>query len=118
MHPSLRPIRKIEELDVLLAADGPVVLFKHSYTCGVSAEALDELVGHLDQDGAAGARYAIITVQTDRVLSNAVAQRFGIRHETPQVLLIRNGRVLWSATHFRVTANAVRAALSSHLAAL
>ncbi len=113
MHPELVPLQQIEELDGLIHAAGgqPVVVFKHSYTCGVSAEALDELVEHLSRKRA-GVRYAIVTVQTHRALSNAVAQRFGIRHETPQVLLIRDGRVVWSATHFRVTAEAVDAALS------
>jgi hypothetical protein len=34
-----------------------------------------------------------------------------VRHETPQALLIQDGRVVWSASHFRVTADAVGAAL-------
>ena len=118
MHPSLLPLQRIEDLDQLLTDGRSVLLFKHSYTCGVSAEALDELIGHLERDGTGGARYALITVQTHRALSNAVAQRFGVRHETPQALLIRDGRVVWSATHFRVTADAVRAALSGTAASL
>ena len=114
MHPQLVPLQHVEEFDALVrASDGqPIVLFKHSYSCGVSAEALDELVDHLSrrrQD----AKYAIVTVQTHRALSNTVSQRLGVRHETPQVLLIRHGRVVWSATHFRVTAAAVEAALST-----
>ena len=60
------------------------------------------------------ASYAMVTVQTHRDVSNAVARKLGVRHETPQALLIREGRVVWSASHFRVTAEAVDAAL--HLA--
>ena len=99
-------------MDALVSASDaqPVVVFKHSYSCGVSAEALDELLSHLDRRPS-HARYAIVTVQTHRAVSNAIAQRLGVRHETPQVLLIRNGKVVWSATHFRVTAEAVEAAL-------
>ncbi len=112
MHPQLLPLHHMDDLDALLgtSAGRPVVLFKHSHTCGVSAEALDELVDHLGRKRS-DARYAIVTVQTHRTLSNAVTQRFGVRHETPQVLLIRDGKVVWSATHFRVTADAVDAAL-------
>ena len=105
----------MDELDRALAAsdERPLLLFKHSFTCGVSAEALDELVAHL-HEGRADATYAMITVQTHRDVSNAVARKLGVRHETPQALLIRDGRVVWSASHFRVTAEALAAAL--HLA--
>lgn len=108
MHPQLIALQRLEELDRLLAASEqrPLLLFKHSYTCGISAEALDELVAHL-KDGAADAHYALVTVQTHRDVSNAVANRLGVRHETPQALLIHNGQVVWSASHFRVTAGAV-----------
>lgn len=116
MHPDLIPLHRMDELDALVAEDQPVVVFKHSGTCGISAEALDELVEHVSRS-AGRVRYAIITVQTDRALSNAVAQRFGVRHETPQVLIVRGGRVVWSATHFRVTADAVSAALGADLVA-
>jgi bacillithiol system protein YtxJ len=94
-----------------------LLVFKHSFSCGTSAEALDELVEHLNDDlvssGGPDTRYAIVTVQTHREVSNAVAARLGVRHETPQALLIRNGRVVWAASHFRVTAEAVKKALSA-----
>jgi bacillithiol system protein YtxJ len=37
-------------------------------------------------------------------VSDAAAQRLGIRHETPQAILLRDGRVVWNASHFRITA--------------
>ena len=117
MHPQLKTLERLEELDRLLAASEarPLLLFKHSYSCGISAEALDELVAHLN--GTPGdAEYAIVTVQTHREVSNEVARKLGVRHETPQALLIRDGRVVWSASHFRVTANAVEGAIATTLA--
>ena len=113
MHPQLSTLDGLEELDRLLTASEsrPLLLFKHSFTCGVSAEALDELVTHLNT-GPSDALYAMVTVQTHRDVSNAVTRKLGIRHETPQALLVRNGRVVWSASHFRVTARAVEDALA------
>jgi bacillithiol system protein YtxJ len=120
MHPDLTHISRIEEFEHLLSESHtrPLLLFKHSYSCGVSAEALDELVDHLNAGSAAKTlddhpRYALVTVQTHREVSNAVSARLGIRHETPQALLIRNGQVVWSASHFRVTADAVHRALNA-----
>jgi len=119
MHPDLTQLQHIEQLDHLLSESHtrPLLLFKHSFSCGVSAEALDELIDHLNADivaaGVADPRYAIVTVQTHRDVSNAVSTKLGVRHETPQALLIRDGRVIWSASHFRVTAEAMKKALTS-----
>ena len=112
MHPELKALDGLDELDRVLAAssDRPLLLFKYSATCGTSAEALDELMAHLNENPA-DATYAMVTVQTHRDVSNAVARKLGVRHETPQALLIRDGRVIWSASHFRVTAAALEEAL-------
>ena len=119
MHPDLARLEHVDELHRLIAESEsrPVLLFKHSYTCGISMEALDELVAHLnDRSGDRGRdtvppQYAMVTVQTHRAVSNAIAQKLGVRHETPQALLVRDGRVVWSASHFRVTAAAVEDAI-------
>ncbi len=117
-HPDLIHVDTLNALDRLLTESHvrPLLLFKHSYTCGISAEALDELVDHLNADvvaaGMTEPQYAMVTVQTHRDVSNAVSARLGVRHETPQALLVRDGRVVWSASHFRVTADAMQQALS------
>jgi bacillithiol system protein YtxJ len=115
MHPDLTPLQHIDQLDQLLteSTQRPLLLFKHSYSCGISAEALDELVDHLNSGRPESVRYAMVTVQTHRDLSNAVAAKLGVRHETPQALMIRDGRVVWTASHFRVTAKSVGAAIKA-----
>jgi bacillithiol system protein YtxJ len=119
MHPDLTQLQHIEQLDRLLSESHtrPLLLFKHSFSCGVSAEALDELIDHLNADivaaGVPDPRYAIVTVQTHRDVSDAVSRTLGVRHETPQALLIKDGRVIWAASHFRVTAEAMKKALTS-----
>jgi bacillithiol system protein YtxJ len=101
------PVHALSDLDELDAAiaesrQRPVLLFKHSRTCGVSCEALDELHAHVeDSEGAAS--YKLITVQSHRQLSNEAAARLGVRHETPQAILLRHGRPVWTASHFTIT---------------
>jgi bacillithiol system protein YtxJ len=116
MRPDLKALRQMSDLDRLLdeSAQRPVLLFKHSYACGTSAEALDQLLEHLDEARRPDTDYAVVTVQTHRDVSNAVSARLGVRHETPQALLIRDRRVLWSASHFRVTADAVAKAIDKY----
>jgi bacillithiol system protein YtxJ len=115
IHPHIDHPQNIDEFDRLLAntSEKPLLLFKHSVTCGTSAEALDELIDHLNEDRL-DAHYAIVTVQSHRELSRQVAARLGVRHETPQALLIKDGRVIWSASHFRVTAAAMQSAIKAH----
>jgi bacillithiol system protein YtxJ len=104
---NLEPLHDLESLEAAIAESGdrPVLLFKHSRYCGVSCEALDELQSHIDGRTGGTAAYKVITVQTHRPISDAVAQRLGIRHETPQAILLRDGKPVWSASHFRITAD-------------
>lgn len=119
MHPNLTTVQDIEHLERLLADSQrhPLLLFKHSVTCGVSAEALDELVEHLNGDAGA-TRYAMIGVQTHREVSNAAAARLGVRHQSPQAILVHDGRVVWTASHFRVNADEIRKAVTGVPSAL
>lgn len=89
----------------------PVLIFKHSRSCGISCDALEELHAHMEAAGA-GASYKVITVQTHRRVADEVALRLGIRHETPQVILLRDRQPVWSASHFRITARQLDAVLA------
>lgn len=83
----------------------PVVIFKHSLTCPISASAFRQMN---DYEG----EVALVEVQGARELSNEIENRLGVRHESPQVIVLRNGQVVWDASHFRVTAGAVADAVS------
>src|SRR5207237_179208 len=80
MHPDLATVEHLDELHRLIAESEsrPVLLFKHSYTCGVSMEALDELVLHMNER-ATGAEYAMVTVQTHRAVADAGAASVSVR---------------------------------------
>ena len=110
---NLTPLNDVQSLDAAIAEslERPVLLFKHSRYCGVSCEALDELHSHIEGQTQTSVAYKMITVQTHRPVSDAVAQRLGLRHETPQAILLRNGKVVWNASHFRITATQLDQAL-------
>lgn len=107
----LRELTTVEELERAIDASAtrPVVLFKHSRTCGTSAMAYDELLAI--EHAPMAADLFLVVVQASRALSNAIEARFGIRHESPQVLVVRDGRVVWHASHFRVSAEAIQRAV-------
>ena len=81
-----------------------VVIFKHSTTCPISAAAYDEM------EQVAG-EVVLVEVQRARELSREIEKQTGVRHESPQVLVLENGKVVWNASHFKVKAQAVEEAL-------
>ena len=84
--------------------DQPVVIFKHSLTCPISAAAYDQME---EFDG----RIALVEVQRAREISNEIENRLGVPHASPQVIVLRNGQVAWDASHFKITADAVAKAV-------
>lgn len=113
---ALTPLSDVGDLEAAIAEsrERPVLVFKHSRSCGISCEALDELRSHLDRTES-GAAYKLITVQSHRKLSDEVAVRFGIRHETPQAILLRDGQAVWSGSHFKITARQLDAITAPQL---
>lgn len=112
----LTPLHDLPSLEAAIAEsrERPVLLFKHSRFCGVSCEALDELQAHIEHaDGPA--TYKMITVQTHRPVSDAAAKRLGLRHQTPQAILLRDEKIVWTASHFRITATQLDQALGLRL---
>ncbi len=112
MPSTLHSITSPADLDHVLAESTtvPVLLFKHSPTCGISRDAYDELRAYLGTADAAPVSHYLIVVQEARPLSNAIAARFRIRHESPQALFLRDSRVVWHASHWRITADSLAAA--------
>ena len=91
------PVSDAAALDDLFARseDAPVLLFKHSTTCPISAHAYREMSR---LDAGAARQVALVVVQTARPLSNEIAQRTGVRHESPQTILLRRGLPVWTTT--------------------
>jgi bacillithiol system protein YtxJ len=86
------------------------LLFKHSTTCPISAAAFAQYrrFAEAHPDVATG----WIDVIDDRPLARAVAERTGVRHESPQALLLDGGEVRWDASHGAITVASLEQALS------
>ena len=100
-------LRDAGHLDVLLGAAHPTWIFKHSNSCPTSAAAHDEVETYLAAHPAEV--LGMVVVQVDRPLSNLIAQRLARVHQSPQLFLIANGKVIWSASHWSITAAAMAA---------
>ncbi|MDH4063436.1 MAG: thioredoxin family protein, partial [Acidobacteriota bacterium] len=77
---------------------------------GISAQAHAEIGDWLAVGGGALPVY-LVSVREHRAVSTTIAERFGVRHESPQLLLVHGGVVRWHGSHFRVTPAAIDAAV-------
>lgn len=103
------PLENAAGLDVLYAAshERPVLLFKHSLTCPVSADAYREMSQYPGQ-------VELVVVQSARAVADEIETRSGIRHESPQAILLHNGGPVWNASHWKITTEAVAAAVDAN----
>jgi bacillithiol system protein YtxJ len=85
----------------------PVVIFKHSNSCPISSRAYREME---QLDG----QVHFVEVQAARDVSRELADLTGVRHETPQVIVLKNGKAVWNASHFDVKAGAVHEAVEAN----
>jgi bacillithiol system protein YtxJ len=97
---AFQPLTSDLDLDRALAAShaAPVIVFKHSESCGASWRAEASL-----GDGALPAPVLRLVVQRSRAVSERLARLVGIRHESPQVLILVDGKVAWHTSHSGVT---------------
>lgn len=91
-----------EELDELFekSSEQPVFLFKHSLTCPISSGVF-EIVSGIDAD------VYLVVVQHSRDIANEIAERTGIRHESPQAIILKRGKPVYYASHYDVTAQEI-----------
>ena len=102
---SVTDAKALEEL-FALSHSQPVVLFKHSTTCPISAAAYQQMSRY-------GGAVSLVVVQQARDISRQIETLTSVRHESPQAIILRNGQAVWSASHWNVTADAVKNALDN-----
>ena len=86
-----------------------VFIFKHSTTCPISARAWQEVQNFMNQSSS-DVLVTMIKVIESRPVSNQVAEDLGVKHQSPQILLLSNRQVIWTTSHQSVTqANLIKA---------
>jgi len=102
---SVQQLTTLEQWDQALkgTAKKPLLLFKHSTSCSVSAGAHEELMHFVEDDQVNSVDYAIVHVIEDRPVSNAIAEQLGIKHASPQAILVKDGQPAWDTSHWHIT---------------
>jgi bacillithiol system protein YtxJ len=87
----------------------PVVIFKHSTSCSISSTALGRFERKWNAE--ANADIHLLNLLQHRDLSGQIADTFGVQHQSPQLLVIKNGESVYNESHFGISAEAVEEVL-------
>ena len=95
---------QLEEI-VQLSETKPTIIFKHSTRCSISSTALSRLERAWD---AAETPAYYLDLIAYRPISSAIAEKFDIEHQSPQVLVINQGKCSYSATHWDIAMDEIK----------
>jgi bacillithiol system protein YtxJ len=99
-------LETIEQFQEVLKEGKRFLFIKHSLTCPISQAAFQEYEKFAADHPEVDTYY--LFVQEARPLSNYIAETFGVKHESPQALLFENGSVVWHASHWNITYDALK----------
>ncbi len=95
------PLTNLEQIDAIKEAskNKPQLIFKHSTTCSISKMALSrfervEAPDHID--------FYYLDLLNHRNISAAIAEAFQVHHESPQILLIKQGECIYDESHYGI----------------
>ena len=94
----------------------PVMLFKHSTTCSISRTVLDRLERNWKAEDEQGLSPYFLDLLRHRDLSNQIATDFSVHHESPQILIIENGKSVYDRSHFDIDYKSIKEASRSSVA--
>ena len=99
----------MEQLDELKeeSAVQPVLIFKHSTRCNISRMALKNFEREYSIDVAQVKPYFLDLLE-HRDISNEIASRFGVMHQSPQLIMLVDGKPVYSASHNEIDAETVK----------
>lgn len=96
-------LEKIDQLDSIKSATGYSLIFKHSTRCSISLMAKRKFEFEWDSLPAETPVY-FLDLLNYRNISNSIAEIFNVHHESPQLLLIKDGECVYEASHSEISA--------------
>jgi bacillithiol system protein YtxJ len=92
-----------------LSATKPVLIFKHSTRCSISRMALKQFENEFDLEEKVTPYF--LDLLENRSISNEIATRFNVEHQSPQLILIKDGKAIYNVSHSDIEVNDLRTKL-------
>lgn len=97
-------LNQLAQLDLIKdeSKKQPILIYKHSTRCSISRASLDRLERNWKEDEMAVMKPYFLDLLTFRNISNEIVNTFNVEHESPQVLIVKNGEVIYHTSHFGI----------------
>lgn len=102
--PDIKELLAVEDVEEVLQQtnENPAFIFKHSTTCPISAEAYEQFKSYFLTDATPYDGY-FVKVRETRNVSNELADKLEVEHQSPQIFLVKNGQAVWNTSHNDIT---------------
>jgi len=94
----------------------PVVIFKHSTSCSISRAVLDRLERNWGNAALIAVKPYYLDLLVYRPISNQIASEFAVEHESPQVIIIHQGKPIYAQSHFGIDVKEIAQAIITRTA--
>jgi bacillithiol system protein YtxJ len=88
---------------VTTSTENPILIFKHSTRCGISRMVLRRFENEFDLEEKIIPYFLDLLEHRD--ISNAIAQQFNVTHQSPQILIIEDGKAVYNTSHDSIEAS-------------
>jgi bacillithiol system protein YtxJ len=108
----MKEIKSMEEWEDVRSQSNkePIFLMKHSSTCPISAAGYQEF----DKFETDIPKYYLI-VQKSRPVSQEVESELSVQHQSPQLLLLKDGEAVWHASHYDINSHKIKSAVEANV---
>ncbi len=109
-HASIPELSTTDEWETVVGQN-LTILFKHSPTCPISLFAHQEVMRFCEAQPEAPVY--LVSVRRRRDVARHIAEQTGVRHESPQILVLRRGNLVGAASHDQITAELLASLVES-----
>src|SRR5687767_2950193 len=103
----LKSLEQLEEIKKE-SAEKPVLIFKHSTRCNISRMSIDRLQRQWSEKDMAPVKAYYLDLLNYRDISNELSRQFNVEHQSPQILVIANGKSVLDLSHFEIDYDVIK----------
>lgn len=101
----MRALTELKEIDEIieLSNQKPVFIFKNSTICPISVRAYNDYKQFVSESDREDIEYTYVDIRSYRNISNEIAARLDVKHESPQAIFVVDGKAVWDDSHYEIT---------------
>lgn len=106
----LKSLNQLEELRNE-SKNQTVIIFKHSTSCSISKTALNRLERNWKEEEMNSVKPYYLDLLSFREISRSIADLFDIEHQSPQIIVLKNGKAVFNRSHFDIEFTSIKNAV-------